>query len=281
MRKILTAHSIVRKIKKRLLKERGNFSKLALASVIAKDEPATHSYCIAQEKWSKLLNVDYHKIQIKSGVSFKEALKIIEDLNSKDFQGIIINKPLPREWDEFSLLERIDVRKDIEGLNPYNLGRVFFNKAIFVPPTVLSVLELLNLSKCEVYGKNIVIVGFSNILGKPLSIILADRLATVSVTHIGTFEAKRLPFYVSNADILITAVGKPHFIKGSWIKEGAIVIDVGIGKLKGKLAGDVEFKEACKRASFITPVPGGVGVLTVVFLFSNLLKAAKFQEKDS
>ncbi len=280
MANILNAKNIAEEIKLKLLEERKRFSELTLASVVFKNDDATQSYCLSQKKWAEALDIRYENILIEEKAPFDEPIRIIKELNKKNIQGIILNKPFPSGWDEMAFFSSIDVSKDIEGLNPYNLGRVFFGEAVFIPPTVLSVLELLKLSECKLYGKNVVIVGFSNILGKPLSVILADRLATVSITHIGTFEANNLLFYVSNADILITAVGKPHLIKGSWIKEGAVVIDVGMGKLRGKLTGDVEFEEAKKKASFITPVPGGVGALTVAFLFSNLLKAAGIQ-KDS
>ncbi len=272
---IVKAKYIAEEIKNNLIKKRGSFSRIGLASVITDGNEAVHSYCAAQKRWADTLGVEYRKVNIKEDASEKEAVDIINSLNNDDtITGIILHKPFLNSWNEPVLFGSVKREKDIEGLNPYNLGKLLFGMPLFIPPTVLSVMELLNGISSDLRGKNLVIVGFSNILGKPLSIILADKLATVSITHIGTFEAGNLPFYLGNADIVITAVGKPRFIKGEWIKEKAVVIDVGIARLNGRLMGDVEFEEASKRASYITPVPGGVGALTTAFLFSNLFKAA-------
>ena len=277
---ILSAKHITDNIRNTLKGKRGNFSKITIASCITGDNEAVRSYCVSQKKWADALGVEYREIVIGDNIPEKEAVNIIKGLNEdSSVSGIILHKPLMEGWNEHFLFESIKRDKDIEGLNPYNLGELFFGSPLFIPPTVLSVLELLKDVSSDLYGKNVVIVGFSNILGKPLSIILADKFATVSVTHIGTFEANKLPFYLNNADIVITAVGKPNIIKGEWIKKRAVVIDVGISKLNDKITGDVEFKEALKRASYITPVPGGVGALTVAFLFSNLFKAAGMQKR--
>ncbi len=131
------------------------------------------------------------------------------------------------------------------------------------------------MSGIDLYGKQVTIVGFSTLIGKPLALILGRKLASVAIAHIGTYESGKLPFYVKNSDIVVSAVGKPHIIKGQWIKKGAVVIDVGIGEFKGKVVGDVEFEKAKKKAAFITPVPGGVGKLTSLFLFKNLIDAFK------
>jgi len=277
---ILTANKIAEDIKRSLRDKRGSFPKVTLASCVISDNDAVHSYCVSQKKWADYLDVEYREVMIGGSISEKEAINIIDDLNDDDsINGIILHKPFLEGWNEHLLFESLRRDKDIEGLNPYNLGELFFGASMFIPPTVLSVLELLKGINIDLYGKNVVIVGFSNILGKPLSIIIADKLATVSITHIGTFEANKLSFYLSNADIVITAVGKPHIIKGEWIKKGAVVIDVGIAKLNGKITGDVEFEKALDRVSYITPVPGGVGALTVAFLFSNLFKAVQMQKR--
>jgi len=276
---IITAKQIAEDIKNSLKHKRSNFLNITIASCIMGDNEAVRSYCASQKKWANFLSVEYREVIMDSRITEKEAIDIIEDLNNDaSVNGIVLHKPFLKGWNEHLLFESVKREKDIEGLNPYNLGELFLGSPMFTPPTVLSVLELLKSVPIDLYGKNVVIVGFSNILGKPLSIIMADKFATVSITHIGTFEADKLPFYLKNADIVITAVGKPHLIKGQWIKDGAVVIDVGISKLNNKITGDVEFKEALKHASYITPVPGGVGVLTVAFLFSNLFKAAKMQE---
>ncbi len=279
MAHLLESKNIVTQIKNRLLDVRKQFDNITLVSLkIAADE-ATEVYVQAQKKWADSLGIEYRLKEFSPDTSFNSALQEIERLNQdRNVNGIIIHKPLPSDWDEVALFENIDVQKDIEGLNPHNLGRIFLKKPLFLPPTVLSVIRLIKAADYDLRGKNALIVGFSAILGKPLSIILADKLATVSIAHIGTYEAGKLCFYVQGADILITAVGKPHLIKGEWIKPKAMVIDVGISKVDNKLIGDVEFEQAYARASFITPVPGGVGTLTVACLFDNLLRAVGIQE---
>ncbi|MCF7888356.1 MAG: bifunctional 5,10-methylenetetrahydrofolate dehydrogenase/5,10-methenyltetrahydrofolate cyclohydrolase, partial [Candidatus Omnitrophica bacterium] len=141
--------------------------------------------------------------------------------------------------------------------------------------TVLAVLATIESLDIDLYGKDITVVGFSTLIGKPLVLLLGQKFATVTITHIATYQKQRLPFYIKNADLLISAVGKPHFIKGEWIKKGAIVIDVGVSKKGSKVVGDIEFEQAIKKASFISPVPAGIGKLTSLFLFKNLLKAKK------
>jgi methylenetetrahydrofolate dehydrogenase (NADP+)/methenyltetrahydrofolate cyclohydrolase len=158
-------------------------------------------------------------------------------------------------------------------MNPYNLGLLFIGEPLFISPTVLSALEFIKMTGVKLYGKDVTIVGFSTLIGKPLALILGRRFATVSITHIATSESKHLPFYVKNADIVISAVGVPNLIKGTWLKKGVIAIDVGIGRKNSKIVGDIEFEGAKEKAAFITPVPGGVGKLTSLFLFNNLIDA--------
>jgi methylenetetrahydrofolate dehydrogenase (NADP+)/methenyltetrahydrofolate cyclohydrolase len=160
-------------------------------------------------------------------------------------------------------------------MHPYNLGRILLDKPALVPCTPAAVMELLSATGVKLYGKETVVVGHSEIVGKPLSLLLLNKFATTSVCHIATSEAKKLEEHVKRAEILIVAVGRANLIKGSLIKEGAIVIDVGINKVADKLVGDVEFEPAKERAAFITPVPGGVGPLTVTMLMKNVLTAYK------
>ncbi len=194
---------------------------------------------------------------------------------NKKITGIVDNTPFPSNFTEELIFSTIDHKKDIEGMNPYNLGLLFVGEPLFVSPTVLSILEFIKMSGIDLYGKQVTIVGFSTLIGKPLTLILGRKLATVTITHIGTYESGKLPFYIKNSDIVVSAVGKPHIIKGEWIKKGAVVIDVGIGEFNGKVVGDIEFEKAKRRAAFITPVPGGVGKLTSLFLFKNLIDAYK------
>jgi methylenetetrahydrofolate dehydrogenase (NADP+)/methenyltetrahydrofolate cyclohydrolase len=164
--------------------------------------------------------------------------------------------------------------KDVEGMHPVNMGKIVFGKAKILPCTAAAVMELLNSIGLSYSGKEVVIVGHSEIVGKPLALTLLDKLATVTVCHIGTSKAGKLEEHVRTADILIVAVGKAGLIKGDWVKEGAIVIDVGINRVGDKLVGDVEFEAAEKKCAWITPVPGGVGPLTVTMLMRNLVEAS-------
>ncbi|MCK4810433.1 MAG: bifunctional 5,10-methylenetetrahydrofolate dehydrogenase/5,10-methenyltetrahydrofolate cyclohydrolase [Candidatus Omnitrophica bacterium] len=275
MAKILDVKPFADKMLKRLKRERKFFGKISLASIKAGRDSSRDVYIASQIRLAEELDIDYQLFEFGKGDDTR-VLELIKSLNkNKLVKGVIIHKPLPGRWDEFGLLNNLAPSKDIEGITPYNLGRIFLKNPGFLPPTVLSVLEVLKIVDICIYGKNVTLIGFSSHIGKPLSIILTDRFATVSLTHIATYEKQYLPFFLRSADIIISCVGKPQFIRGTWIKKGALIIDVGISRYKGRLCGDVNFKEVEKKASFITPVPGGVGVFTALFLFSNLLKSAK------
>ncbi|UCC95328.1 MAG: bifunctional 5,10-methylenetetrahydrofolate dehydrogenase/5,10-methenyltetrahydrofolate cyclohydrolase [Candidatus Omnitrophota bacterium] len=263
------------------------FPPLHLASVAIGEEYSTEVYRSSQLKVAERLGVEYRPVSLKRYISFKGFVAEIKKINdNRNVTGIIVNKPFP--WPEEEVFSLIDEAKDVEGVHPVNLGKLCISsktiadvgKDLFIPPTVRSILHVLSLSDLEnVYGKRVTIVGFSSLVGRPLALLLANAFATVSITHIATSQKGDLPGYVERADILISAVGKPHLIKGDWIKEGAVIIDVGVGKKDGKICGDVELQAAKKRASFISPVPGGVGKLTPLFLFDNLIKAAQRGQK--
>jgi methylenetetrahydrofolate dehydrogenase (NADP+)/methenyltetrahydrofolate cyclohydrolase len=173
----------------------------------------------------------------------------------------------------------ISSQKDAEGISPANMGMVVYARPILGPCTAMAVMELIKSTGVKLYGKEAVMVGHSDIVGKPAALLLLDKFVTTSVCHIATGERGTLPEYVRKAEILIVAVGKANLIKGEWVKEGAIVIDVGINRVEGKIVGDVEFEAAKERASFITPVPGGVGPVTTAMLLKNTVEAAKLQAK--
>ncbi len=270
---------------------------LGLASVAVGKNTAIDIYRASQEKTAGKIDVSGEKIKyvpvdLDAGISFEDFAKKIDELNNDNsITGIIINKPFPfgHESGVFSLINK---DKDVEGVNTDNLGKLFDDNFILteklsseasyvlLPPTVRSVLDIL--SECvkldDIKGKRVTLVGFTSIIGKPLALLLANKLATVSITHIGTSEAKDLKNYIEGADIVISAAGVPDLIKGDWVKQGAVVIDVGISKEGDKLVGDVEFQKAKAKAAFITPVPGGVGKLTPLNLYYNLIIAAKKQQ---
>ena len=203
-----------------------------------------------------------------------ELLELIDTLNAdKTIDGILVQLPLPAGIDNVKVLERIAPDKDVDGFHPYNVGRLCQRAPRLRPCTPRGIVTLLERYNIDTYGLNAVVIGASNIVGRPMSMELLLAGCTTTVTHRFT---KNLRHHVENADLLIVAVGKPGFIPGEWIKEGAIVVDVGINRLEsGKVVGDVVYEDAAERASYITPVPGGVGPMTVATLIQNTLQACE------
>lgn len=274
MAKILSAQKFYDEFKSKLAAQIRKLPALTLASVSIGKNYSCQVYRHTQKKLADELGVRYLSIELSEDTPLKEIITKIKELNTdKKITGIVANKPFPANISEEEIFSAIDYKKDVEGMNPYNLGLLFIGEPLFVSPTVLSTLEFIKMTGVKLYGKDVAIVGFSTLIGKPLALILGRKFATVNITHIATFEGKRLPFYVKNADIVISAVGVPNLIKGAWLKKGTIAIDVGIGRKDSKIVGDIEFEGAMKKASFITPVPGGVGKLTSLFLFKNLIDA--------
>lgn len=280
MAKLLEGKPIAQKIKEGLREEiRLLKVKPVLASLQAGENASAASYVNSQLKAAQDLGIEYRLEKLSANAGERELAGLLERLNADpSVNGIIIQMPLPPQIDYKRLSEAIHPDKDVEGMHPANIGRLFFGRALIRPCTPAAVMELLASCSVDLYGKEAVVVGHSEIVGKPLALMLLDKFATVSVAHIGTSKAGRLEEHVKRAEILIVAVGKAGLIKGDWVKEGAIVIDVGINRVEGKIVGDVEFEQAAKRASYITPVPGGVGPLTVTMLMRNLVEAAKSQQ---
>ena len=186
---------------------------------------------------------------------------------------------MPAQIDAQRVSASIDPRKDVEGIHPQNSARRFFAKSRIGSCTALAVMELIESTGVDLTGKDAVVVGHSEIVGRPVTMLLLDKLATTTVCHVGTAKVGRLEEHVRRADVLVAAVGKPQFIKGAWIKPGAIVIDVGINVVGGRVVGDVEFEAAKERAGYISPVPGGVGPLTVMMVMKNTIEAYKLQQQ--
>ncbi|MBU4312146.1 MAG: bifunctional 5,10-methylenetetrahydrofolate dehydrogenase/5,10-methenyltetrahydrofolate cyclohydrolase [Candidatus Omnitrophica bacterium] len=250
-----------------------------LVSVQVGENPASEVYLKSQRKNAENLGVEYHLEKLDAAATQEGLIKTIDKLNKdKNVHGIMIQMPLPKQIDAKLISRYITPLKDVEAVHPQNMGEIVFGNAKILPCTASSCMELLNsIDGLKLYGKEAVVVGHSEIVGKPLALLLLDKFATTTVCHIATGERGRLQEFVKNAEILIVAVGKAGLIKGEWVKEGAIVIDVGINRVEGKLVGDVEFDKAKVRASYITPVPGGVGPLTVAMLMKNLVEAYKIQ----
>jgi len=278
--RLLEGKPIAEKIKEEIRQAVSKLSrKPVLASVMVGDNPGADAYVKSQARIAENLGIEYRFQRLAADSTENQLIDFIKELNSdSSVNGIIIQMPLPQQIDYKRISQFIAPEKDIEGMHPVNIGKILFGKANILPCTPAAVMELLKETGVDLYGKEVVVVGHSEIVGKPLSLLLLDKFATVTVCHIGTSKAGKLEGHVKNAEILIVAVGKAGLIKGEWIKEGAIVIDVGINRVGDKIVGDVEFDEASKRASWITPVPGGVGPLTVTMLMRNLVEAAKLQQ---
>jgi len=250
-----------------------------LASILVGDNPAAVAYVEAQAKIAQSLGITYKLHQFAQSISEDALIDFVLKLNADvSVNGIIVQMPLPQNISYMRICEFIQPHKDIEGMHPTNIGKLLFGRARIVACTANAVMELLNSTGINLYGKEVVVVGHSVILGKPLSMLLLEKFATVTICHIATSEAGKLQEHVEKAEVLIVAVGQAGLIKGEWIKTGAIVIDVGINRVNEKIVGDVEFAAAQKRAAWITPVPGGVGPLTVAILMRNLVEATQAQQ---
>ncbi|MGE4358206.1 MAG: bifunctional 5,10-methylenetetrahydrofolate dehydrogenase/5,10-methenyltetrahydrofolate cyclohydrolase [Candidatus Omnitrophota bacterium] len=279
MAELLEGKILANKIKKNLQEEIKTLGTTPiLASIQVGENASSEIYSRQQKRIADELGVKYCLFRMDGKVQENELIELIESLNKdKTIQGIIIQMPLPAHIDRQKIIEKLNVWKDIEGIHPENLGYISLGRPRFIPCTAEAVFELVKSTGVNLHGKETVIVGHSEIVGKPLSLLFMNEFSTVTVCHIGTFEAGHLEEHIQRAEVLVVAVGKANLVKGEWIKEGAVVIDVGINKVGEKIVGDVEFEEAKAKASWITPVPGGVGPLTVIMLMRNLVKAAKLQ----
>ncbi|MFA6321510.1 MAG: bifunctional 5,10-methylenetetrahydrofolate dehydrogenase/5,10-methenyltetrahydrofolate cyclohydrolase [Candidatus Omnitrophota bacterium] len=236
-------------------------------------------YVKAQKKAAESLGIEYELRTVPAAISQADAEKLVRDLNGDpSISAIILQLPVPKGIDAKKLSGMIAPGKDAEGMHPENLGKILLGQYKIGPCTAMAVMEILESAKVNLYGKEAVIVGHSEIVGKPLSLMLLSKFATTTVCHIATGERGVLAEHVKQAEILIVAVGKAGLVKGEWIKPGAIVIDVGINRVGGKILGDIEFEAAAQRAAYITPVPGGVGPITTTILMRNTVELFKGQE---
>lgn len=264
-----------KKIEDRLAK---GLSQPRLAVILVGTNPASAVYVrnkkLACEK-AKIVSLSY---ELPENTPQNELLGLIDTLNNDpSVDGILVQMPLPKQIDSQLILEYVHPDKDVDGFHPYNIGRLVHRMPLLRPCTPRGVMSLLEYYNIDTVGKKAVVVGASSIVGRPQVLEMLLARATVTICHSATLN---LPQEIAQADILIVGVGKPNFIKGEWIKEGAVVIDVGINRLDdGALVGDVEFDTAKERASFITPVPGGVGPMTIATLLENALEAAQIHDK--
>lgn len=278
---LLDGRKVAQEIRDRLKDEidvlsRKVSKKPVLACICRCENPAIAVYLKAQAKVALDLGIDYRCIPLAETSSSADVIAQIRALNAdQNVHGIIVQTPLPMSANIEDVVSAIAPQKDAEGVHPENLGRLLSGEDKVAPCTAQACMELLRHYRIGLRGKEVVIVGHSNIVGKPLSLMLLKEFATTTVCHIATSEAKTLESHVRRAEILIVAAGKPNLIPGGWIKEGAVVIDVGINKVADMIVGDVEFSVAQNKASYITPVPGGVGPMTVAMLMKNCVELFK------
>jgi len=243
-----------------------------LAVVIVGEDPASQVYVRNKQQGCAEVGMYSEEHALPADTSQAELLALVSDLNRRDeIHGILVQLPLPGHIDEDAVLEAIDPGKDVDGFHPVNVGRLVVGKEALRPCTPHGCMVLLEESGVDLTGKEAVVVGRSNIVGKPVALMLLEKHATVTVCHSRTAD---LPSVVRRADVVVVAVGRPEMVTGEWLKPGAVVIDVGINRTEKGLVGDVDFESASQVASAITPVPGGVGPMTIAMLLENTLTAA-------
>lgn len=270
MGSIISGREIANGIKKEIKDfiNNKNDRKPKIASILVGSDGGSIYYQNYQQKLSEDLGIDFEKIRLDENICEKDLENIILKLNDDtSVDGIMLLLPLPKHINEKRVTNLINYNKDLDCLSDVSIGRFYKGEKSFIPCTPYSVITLLKKSNIDLEGKNVIIIGRSNIVGKPLFQMFLNENSTVTICHSKT---KNLKSITKNADILVVAIGKPKFIDDSYIKEGAIVIDVGTTSVDGKITGDVDFEKVEPKASFITKVPGGVGALTTVLLFKNL-----------
>ena len=275
---LLEGKPIAEKIKDELKKEVAALAAKAaaapkLVALQIGNNPSSAVYMKAQAKTAEAVGIGYEIKTLSENISQANAEDAIRSLNKdKSVTAILVQLPVPKGIDSKKLANIIAPSKDAEGVHSENLGKILLGSYKVGPCTAMAVMELLKSTNVKLYGKEVVVVGHSDIVGKPLAAMLLNEFATTTVCHIATSDKGLLKSHVARAEVLIVAVGKAGVIKGDWVKDGAIVIDVGINRVGDKIVGDVEFEEASKRASYITPVPGGVGPVTTAMLMRNVVE---------
>ncbi len=249
-----------------------------LAVILVGKDPASITYVNMKIKACQRVGMDFDLKTLQEDITEAELLSLIKDYNTdQNISGVLVQLPLPRHIDSKMVLEAIDPSKDVDGFHPLNIGKLCTQKESFLPATPMGVMRLLEHYHIGIKGKDVAVIGASNIIGKPLSMLMLNAGASVSVCHILT---KDISFYTQNADIVCVGVGKPDLIKASMLKKGAVVVDIGINHLNdGRIVGDVDFNNVQKVAGFITPVPKGVGPMTIVSLLENTLIAFEKQQR--
>lgn len=260
------------KIKVAELKKQGIIPKLAV--IMVGNDKASQVYVRNKSKACDEIGIEYEEYLKDENITQEELLNLIDELNEReDISGILLQSPIPKHLDIREAFNRIDHKKDVDGFNPINVGKLAIGEDCFISCTPYGVVKLLEANNIEIEGKHVVILGRSNIVGRPLIQCMLNKNATVTVCHSRTQNLKE---FTKQADILISAIGKAKFVTENMVKDGAVVIDVGINRNdEGKLVGDVDYENVEPKTSYITPVPGGVGPMTIAMLMNNVVKAAK------
>lgn len=279
MAKILDGKAVSQRVKNALKDETEKFVEKygirpGLAVVIVGDDPASRVYVNSKKRACAEIGYYSEEHALPESTTEGELLSLVEKLNGDEkIHGILVQLPLPKHIDEEKIINAINPKKDVDAFHPVNVGKIMIGNFDFLPCTPAGVMELINEAGIDLTGKNCVVVGRSNIVGKPQAMLLLHKNATVTICHSKTKNIKEI---TKNADVLVAAVGRAQMFDGDYIKDGAVVIDVGMNRLENKkLVGDVDFESAAKKASYITPVPGGVGPMTIAMLMKNTLTAAK------
>ena len=249
-----------------------------LAVVIVGNDPASRVYVNNKKKACEAVGFKSFEYALPEETTQEQLLELVEALNAdSNVNGILVQLPVPKQIDDKAIINAISAEKDVDAFHPENVGRIMIGEYAFLPCTPAGVMELIDSTGVEISGKKCVVIGRSNIVGKPMAMLLLHRSGTVTICHSRTQD---LPSITKEADILVAAVGRANFVTGDMVKEGAVVIDVGMNRLEnGKLCGDVNFAEVEPKASYITPVPGGVGPMTIAMLMKNTLTAFKAQNQ--
>ena len=272
----LLASKIMKKLKEEVnsLKQEEICPKLAVIRV--GNDKASEVYVRNKSKACNEVGIEFEEFILKEDITMQQLLAIIEKLNNrKDIHGILLQSPIPKHLDIRKAFNTINCQKDVDGFNPINIGKLMIGEDTFISCTPYGVIKMLEDNNIKIEGKNAVVIGRSNIVGKPLAQCLLNKDATVTVCHSKTQNLEEI---TRQADILLVAIGKPEFVTAKMVKEGATVIDIGINRNEeGKLVGDVKFDEVSQKVQYISPVPGGVGPMTIAMLLNNVIKAAKQQ----
>ncbi|MCX7658127.1 MAG: bifunctional methylenetetrahydrofolate dehydrogenase/methenyltetrahydrofolate cyclohydrolase FolD [Oscillospiraceae bacterium] len=256
------------------LKEKGIDTGLAV--VIVGNDPASRVYVNSKKKACEEVGINSYEYALPEETTQDELLKLVVELNADErVDGILVQLPLPKHIDENAIINAISPKKDVDAFHPFNVGKIMIGEYNFLPCTPAGVMELIKSAGIELSGKDCVVIGRSNIVGKPMAMLLLHKNATVTICHSKTRNLKEI---CSKADVIVAAVGRANFVTADMVKDGAVVIDVGINRLPdGKLCGDVDFEGVREKAGYITPVPGGVGPMTIAMLMKNTLTSSKLK----